>query len=292
MRSAAARIVGLSLLLVGFSAASNATESAAQPAIDEEVGRFYFPNASANPNANGTITIKAYEHLVRNKVVWAKSAQVTKAVQIDTEKGMQWIETDEVLPAIRVSNLPGESGDVIAYCTVAKTFRPDTSQQVFGLLGAKLAKSLSDSRKCIYDKDRDGAADTLFYVDDGKEPGRRPQPIRPVALTIVENREIGLGDLVFITLSKASTPSFSIGIHEAGKFLRFETVALQGATEPQKQKLGKDISYPFDMSIYGAHFTILSHDPKSGAMTIRWSDDHRDARIPVQSEAKYHYIYQ
>ena len=269
------RFVGLCLCLAAAHAPALAAD---KPRLDGETRRFYFPNAVEAEEK----VARPGEVILRRPVVWAWSAQIDASVELRTTAGSVTIDGGTVLPVVKISGLPGETEEVLAYCTAAPRFKPKTMGFMFGTLGAKAIRSMSDGRKCLYDKDGDGAAEFGFLLDEGKAEDRAPQPIAPVPLNIRENREVGTGDYVSITLRQASRPAFKVDVFENGNHV---------SVGSQRVDLAKDTALPSETEVFGARFTIVAHDRKSGAVTLKWSGTDKNARIPVRSETVYVFNY-
>lgn len=269
-------------LLVGawlcLAAAHGQALAVDKPKLDGETRRFYFPNAIEA----GSKTVQPGDEILRRPVVWAFSAQLDAPVALQTADGPVMIDGATILPVVKISGLPGESGEVLAYCTAAPRFKPKTTGFLFGSLGAKAIRSMSDGRKCLYDKDGDGAAEFGFLLDEGNAKERAPQSIAPVPLNITQNREIGSGDYVVITLRQASRPSFKVDVFENGAHV---------SVGSQRIDLPKDATFPSEVDVFGARLTVLAHDKKNAGVTLSWTGGDKDARIPVRSETVYIFTY-
>lgn len=281
-------VVGsFALILTGAVSVPGSASATDKPKADRDAGRFYFPNR----DEAGTRTVKSGEEIIRRPVVYSLSAKIAQTVRLRTSEGPAEILAGTVLPAVRIVNLPGQQGDVLAYCTPVVKANPALARGMFGVLGAKLIKSATDGRKCLFDRDGDGIADHAFLIDDGTAEDRAPQPIPPIALDIAENQPAGAGDYVSIRLRKASRPSFVIDIFENGKALTFDTITSDGISQTKRPTVEKDAALPIDYEIYGAKFQILGFDKKDGSMTIQWSADHRELMRSVPSEIVFVYRY-
>ena len=270
-----------------FANASVAGDGASKPKIHARVGMFYFPNAEER----GTKTFRPNEAILHRPTVWGLSAKIDRTVTLATSDGPASIEAGTVLPAVEISGLPGTSTKVIAFCTVVQKQLSRFGASQFGVLGAKIFRSLTDGRKCLYDKDDDGIAETGFLIDDGTREDRTPQGIEPEDLNITEFREAGFGNHVVFELQKGSTPSFRINIVVNNKKLDFDKIVDRTSAENRFQKIPKKGALPLDHVMFGAHFTILSHDKRTGETTIDWPSGYESEMVSVPTEVTFVYTF-
>lgn len=253
-----------------------------KPSIVGQFGLFYKPNDVEA----GVKIFKPGDNVFQQPAYWSDSAKVSEFVKIKTSKGEASIPDGMILPAVAITGLPGTSEIAIVYCTPPKKMDAETSTRMFGVLGRKIADSLSDGQKCLYDKDGDGSAELGFLLNDGTAEDRVPQPITPIALNVMKFRKAGLDYWVSLKLDKAKRPTFSLDMMQNGKKAKFYQITVGEQRYPRTKSVDKNSVLPIDFSNYGAKFRIISHDPKSGETKIEFSGQDKDQWMMVPTETE------
>lgn len=280
-------VIALLAFNTPVAAETSSEPAATKPKRVNQVGQFYQPN-NVEP---GIYTFDLGDDIVSQPTLWGISPKLDRRQSIATSDGQLFIEAEAVLPGVLVSGLPESDGDELVFCTAAKNKAPAPTMGLLGVLGTKIIDSLTDGQRCVWDKDNDGNADHAFLLNKGSRSDRTPSKIESIPLNVVELREVGPGNGVYISLSERKAPEFTIEIYQQGEEQIFDFIKKGNGSIPKVLRLKKNQIYPVDLEIYGANFQVISFDEKSKQITIQFDERYSDLLVNVPTETVVRYRY-
>lgn len=277
----------LGLFSIGTATATEPEAVNEKPKPKSQAGLFY---RAGNVKA-GIRTFGPGDIIVKQPTLWGLSAKLTIPATINLDGEALFIPDGAVLPAVTIVGIPNATGEIIAFCTQAEKADKVLTTSVFGVLGAKIADSLSDGQKCLLDSDGDGKADQGFLLNDGKRQDRLPQPISPVPLNIAELREAGFDYAVTIELVKSKKPTFQINILHDGKFKQFNTINTALGSYSKSSSIPKKSPLPQELNVFGTKFRVLAFNAETREATLEFAEADEAFLMPVPTDTKITYTY-
>ena len=286
---------GLARACVIALAISSSAMAAGPMKVRQSDIQFAFPNSGER----GVQVFNKGQVILDVPLRWSAAATVRDAVTFSADGKSETIAAGTALPLLVLGDESGSQ--VTAYCTPRRAAERSAERGGLGMLlgGGSLwrgmIRSATDRQLCLIDADGDGRADQAALVNDGSPTARTPQPIAPVAITIVEGAPISRDDSARIAVSGIGRnwAEFTLTVTQQGYPRRFDSIAGAWGTSSRVTRIKLPENGAKSASIFGADFSILAVDPVRQTARIEWTasaDQHLIVVIPdkLRTEVRFY----
>lgn len=214
---------------------------------------------------------------------WEEGARMDAPVAMQLDERRVAVAAGDVLARTEIRFDEPSLASAKTYCVPRRAEAPGAG---FGLMGALLARGLSDGQFCLIDGDTDGRFDHAVMVNAGSAAARTPRAIAPIAYRNEEGAEVGPGDQMRIRYHGGRV--FTMEVSQQGKTRAFTDLRYQDAEGPQRYS-SRIVAYRMDdgrfvARIPGMELDLTPLDPRATRATLRWQAKTQPSLVPFPDE--------
>ena len=224
------------------------------------------------------------EDVLRVPLRWERAAVLDQAIEIAADDRRASLAKGQSLVETRLQFDDPAFASAAAFCVprVADPLRKSPFLGM-GLVGALIARAVTDSQFCLVDINRDGTAEHSVLVNGGSPAARKPVAITPTPYVLTPSAAVGDGD--FFRIVYRGRNFFEMFVVQQGKARRFDTLTFTGPLgketyrrllRPEKLADGS-----FRFAAPGVTFTARNIDKTKDTVDLDWPGVASPVAFPI-----------
>lgn len=232
----------------------------------------------------------ATKHLAEGDAVldvplrWLSATVLSQAVDVAADDRRATLKQGQALVEMRLQFDDPRFAHAAAFCVprVADPLRKNPLLGM-GVIGALLARPLTDAQFCLVDPDRDGRAKYSVLINAGSQAARTPTPIPATPYELVPGAPVSEGDSFKITHGGGSY--FEMSFSEQGHARRFDWLTFTGPSGKSKyNRILKVLKMPdgsWQIPVPGVVLIARNYDKANKTIDIEWPAVTRPVALPI-----------